>query len=105
MRKKLEYLQNSEMLHNKKLHFEKENIFQFFSFPPVGLEASEFNPSWFYEAIADLYSDNLPAQAATSMATYGHYSFLMRPGVNFTNVLCTAFTYVSCACSFFVLMF
>ncbi len=26
-------------------------------------------------------------------------------GVNFTNVLCGAFTYVSCARSFFVLMF
>ncbi len=25
-----------------------------------------------------------------------------RPGVNFTNVLCAAFTYVSCPCSFFV---
>ncbi len=29
----------------------------------------------------------------------------MSSGVNFTNVLCAAFTYVSCECSFFVLMF
>ncbi len=35
------------------------------------------------------------------------FFFRMRhpSGVNFTNVLCTAFTCVSCACSFFVLTF
>lgn len=50
------------------------------SFPPVGLEAPEFNPSWFYEAIANIYSEWLPTEAANSMATFGRYSFLMRPG-------------------------
>ncbi len=28
---------------------------------------------------------------------------VMKPGVNFTYILRTAFTYVSCACTFFVL--
>jgi hypothetical protein len=32
-------------------------------------------------------------------------AFFLKPGVNFTNVLCAAFTYVSCMRSFFVLTF
>ena len=51
-----------------------------YSFPPVGLESTEFNPGWFYSAISDIYSDWLPEQAAKSMAKFGHYSYLMKEG-------------------------
>lgn len=52
----------------------------YLSFPSTEVTDPDFEPSWLYNALADLYSDWLPAEAIESLRVDGYYSTLVMPG-------------------------
>ncbi|TRY69516.1 hypothetical protein TCAL_15136 [Tigriopus californicus] len=51
------------------------------SFPPSTLNNTEFNPSWLYNALKDLYSDWLPQEALDTFVKDGYYTTEIMPGL------------------------